>query len=138
MAKMWPSYWPYSIYIYIHTIESKVGPRSGVFESKLGPSLCQNLVQYFCFFPNFIVFFGHPKKQIVCRDAKIFFGSLSRCQKRIFEKCAFFVFVFFCWRKKKRKYYKHGKRKFQKKTREIVFLGGSCEQKNIFCRNGIF
>ena len=52
----------------------------------------------------------------------IFVGSLSGCQNRVFEKkWALFVFVFLCWRKKKRKYEKHGKRKFQKKTEKLCF-----------------
>ena len=39
--------------IYIYTVESKLGPRFGVFESKLGPRLRQNLVKDFfaCFSP---------------------------------------------------------------------------------------
>ena len=73
------------MYIYIYAVESKLGPRFGFFESKLGPRLRQNLVQDFFLlvFPQFYsVFLGILKTQIVCRGAKIFFGQFVRVSKK--------------------------------------------------------
>ena len=82
---------------------------------------------FFClFFPSFIVFFGYLKKtQIVCRCAKIFFWQFVKVSKKGFsKKNVHFLFLsFLCWKKKKRKHEKNGKRKFQKKPRKIVFFG---------------
>ena len=72
------------------------------------------------------MFLGSLKKaQIVCRGAKIIIWQFVRVSKRrVFEKkCALFVFVFLCWRKKKRKHEKNGKRKLKKKAQKIVFFG---------------
>ena len=62
----------------------------------------------------------------MCRGAKIFICRLSRCQEKDFrQKSAFFVFVFFRWRKKKRKDENMEK---EEKPENLCFLGG-CEQK---------
>ena len=98
--------------------------------SKIWGFLSQNLVQgcvktwskiFVClFFPQFYsVFWICLKSQIVCRGAKIFFGNLSGCQKRVIEKkCALFVFVFFMLEKVKRKMWKNREKKFQTKNQK--------------------
>ena len=57
--------------------------------------------------------------------------------KRGIEKNVHFLCLsFLCWIKQMRKDNKTGKRKLQKKTSKIVFLGG-CEEKGSFLLNGI-
>ena len=113
-------------YIYI-CCRVKTWSKTWVFESKLGPRLRQNLVEnVFCLFPppsNFIVFFGYLEKtQIVCRGAKIFFGqSVSASKRGLSKKVCTFVFVFLCWRKKKRENMKSMETKFSKKKKNSVF-----------------
>ena len=87
------------IYLFIHThicCRVKLGPRFGFFELKLGPKVASKLGPRFSGLFSLILecFLVILKKtQIVCRGAKIVFGSLSGW---VFEKkCAFFVFVFF-------------------------------------------
>ena len=61
---------------------------------------------------------------------------LAVCQgvKKGFSKkmCTFFL-SFLCWRKKKRKYERHGKRKLQKKT-----CWGGCEQRKCYVQKWHF
>ena len=134
-VKIWSKIWGF--------IESKFGPRFGFLSQNLVRlRLHQNLVQdfYWLVFPQFYnVVWVSYKTQIVCRGEKIFLGSSSRCQTKGFRKNVRFLFLsFLCWRK--RKYEKNAtKRKFQKKKKtDKLCFGGGCEQKDVFCRNGIF
>ena len=87
------------VYIYTHVAESKLGPRFGFFESKLGPRLRQNLVQdVLLVFPSFIVFFGvFLKSQIVCRGAKNYMWQFAGVSKIGFSKKQVAFFVSFFW-----------------------------------------
>ena len=101
------------------------------FESKIWPRLSQKSVQDFVLlvFPKLYSVWGVSKKpEIVCRGAQIFFGRLSRCQKRGFGKNrSAFCLSFLCWIKQKRKDEKMEKENF-KSAQQIVFFGG-CEEK---------
>ena len=126
-----------SLYIYIERERQRVKTWSKICfcESKLGPGLRQNLVQdLFCLFsPILKCFGGILKTQIVCRGAKIFLAVCQGFKKGFRKKMC--TFCFFYVGERKRENMKNLERK--KKNRKIVFWGGGCEQKDIFCRNGI-
>ena len=72
----------------------------------------------------------------MCRGAKIFFGSLSGCQKWVFGKiCALFVFVFFAGKSKNMRKWKG---KFQKRPRKIVFFWVVVKKNVFFCKMSFF
>ena len=60
-------------------------------------------------------------------------------KKGFSKKNVHFLFLsILCWKKKKRKHEKHGKIKFQKKPRKIVFLGGYEEKWCFFVKLSFF
>ena len=84
------------------------------------------------------MFFGGLKNANIASGCENNFLQFVRVSNKGFEKkCAFFVFVFLCWKKYKGQYENIGKGNFQKKTRKIVFLDG-CEERVFFCKNVIF
>ena len=129
------------IYIYLYVVESKLGPRFGFFESRLGPRWRQNLVQEFLLvLPNFIVFLDTSKKHKQCVGVRKYFvavcqGVKKGCSKK---KCALFVFVFFMLEKEKRETMKKLKMTSKKKNRKLVFWGWLWTKRCFFCRNGTY
>ena len=140
MAKLGPDN-NFTEYIYILQSQNLVQDL-GFFESKLGPRLRQNLVQDFFLlvFPQFYsVFWVCLKSQIVCRGAKILFWQFVRVSKKGFsKKNVHFLFLsFLCWKKKKGKYEKNGKGKFQEKPRKQCFWV-VVKKHGLFCKIVIF
>ena len=129
MAKMWPSYWPYSIYayIYIYAVELKTGPRFWVSSVKnWSKSSVKNWSKFFfAVFPQFYsVFWALLETQIVQQCVKIvFLQNFGNVKNEVFEKkIAFFVFSFFMLEIEKQKRQKKRKGKKPKNPIKIGFF----------------
>ena len=87
------------VYIYIHAVELKAGPRSGVSSVKnWSKSSVKNWSKFFFTVPHFYSVLGvFLKTQIVSHCAKIvFLQNFWDVKNEVFEKkVAFFVFFFF-------------------------------------------
>ena len=107
-----------SIYIYIYAVESKLGPRFGLFWVKTWSKVASKLGPRFCFacLPLFYsVFLAFLKSQVVCRGAKKCFAGCRGVKKGFCKKG---LFCPFCAGERKRERMKNGK---GKKTEKLCF-----------------
>ena len=133
------------IYIYIYAVELKICPRFALCWvenlSKVALKICPRFV-FACFPPPpqfYSVFCWSKKTQIVCRGAKIFFGSLSGCLKRGFHRQkVHFWFWSFMLEQAKEKRWKQWKRTISKNAQKNSVFGWLWRTKVFFLKMASF
>ena len=116
--------------IYIYAVESRLGPRWVKTWSKVGSKLGPK-----CFFACFSLLGSLKITDIVCRGAKIGFGSLSGCKKGFLKEKLHFMFLsFLCWTMKKRKDQKKLEKEHFKRSPEKWHFWVVVNKKDVFTK----
>ena len=112
----WPSYWPYSIYIYAVEFKQKLVQELGFYKLKTRPSLkLKTGPSFSLIFRIFVVFWGMFKNTNRLCQNSVLFAKLSGCQNEVFEKKIACFVSFLCWRQRNRKKEKNTKWRKAKK-----------------------